>query len=128
MASRDYTRHTVSTVPPAIVKLGDEYYNPATNTLYKAIDYNGTTVQWEAMPLSVNGVDYAIAGNLSVTAGTNSNNTATGALTITGGGGVGVAGNVYVGSRVGFVWTNNNVSSAYTIFNNTAVSIDTVFG
>ena len=128
MASRDYTRHTVSSTAPAIARVGDEYYNPTTNTLYKAIDYNGTTVQWEATPLSINGVDYAIAGNLVVAAGTDSKSTATGALTITNGGGVGVAGNVYVGSRVGYVWTNNNVSSAYTIFNNTAVSIDTVFG
>ena len=59
MASRDYTRHTVSSTAPAIARAGDEYYNPTTNTLYKAIDYNGTTVQWEATPLSINGVDYA---------------------------------------------------------------------
>ena len=64
MASRDYTRHTVSSTAPAIARVGDEYYNPTTNTLYKSVAYNGTTVQWEAIPMSPNGVDHTISGNL----------------------------------------------------------------
>jgi hypothetical protein len=40
---------------------------------------------------------------------------------------VDAAGNVYVGSRVGWVYPNN-VSSVYQIFNNATSSLDTVFG
>jgi len=112
--------------------VGDEYYNPVNNTLYKAVAFNGTTVQWESVLVSPNGVDYAfagnstIAGNTNITSTTPTTNTITGALVVSGGHAVG--GNLYVGSRIGYVWTGNNVSSAYTIFNNTAVSIDTIFG
>ena len=67
MASRDYTRHTVSSTAPAIARAGDEYYNPTTNTLYKSVAYNGTTVQWEAIPVSTTGPDYTISGNVTTT-------------------------------------------------------------
>jgi hypothetical protein len=52
----------------------------------------------------------------------------TGALRVSGLGGIGVGGNVYVGQRVGFVWGANNVSSVYQVFNNSTNSLDTVFG
>ena len=62
------------------------------------------------------------------TTGTNSTSNVTGALQVTGGGGVGVSASIYVGNRVGYVWAGNSVSSAYTVFNSTTGSIDTVFG
>jgi hypothetical protein len=52
----------------------------------------------------------------------------TGALRVSGLGGIGVGGNLYVGQRVGFVWGANNVSSVYQVFNNSTNSLDTVFG
>jgi hypothetical protein len=61
-----------------------------------------------------------------ISAATVSSSNVTGALVVNGG--VGIGSNVYVGNRVGFVWAANNVSSAYTVFNNTLNSIDTVFG
>ena len=79
-----------------------------------------------------NGVAYSsgssFSSNILAISGTVSTSNVTGALVITGGGGIGVAGNVYVGNRHGYVWAANNVSSAYTVFNNTVNSIDTVFG
>jgi hypothetical protein len=68
------------------------------------------------------------SGNVLATAGTATTSNVTGALVVTGSGGVGVGGNIYVGNRIGYVWAANNVSSAYTVFNNTVNSIDTVFG
>ena len=67
-----------------------------------------------------------VSGTTQVTSSTASTSNVTGALQVTGG--VGVGGNIYVGNRHGYVWGANNVSSAYTVFNNTVNSIDTVFG
>ena len=43
-----------------------------------------------------------------------------------------LAGNITTGNittnRVGYVWTANNVSSVYQVFNNSTNSLDTVFG
>ena len=68
------------------------------------------------------------SGNVVATAGTVSSSNVTGAVVISGAGGLGVGGNVYVGNRMGYVWAANSVSSAYTYFNSTTKSIDTVFG
>jgi hypothetical protein len=68
------------------------------------------------------------SGNVVATAGTVSSSNVTGAVVVSGAGGLGVGGNVYVGNRMGFVWGANSVSSAYTYFNSTTNSIDTVFG
>ena len=47
MSSRDYLKHTVSTTqPPRHGNLGDEWYNPTTNKLYKLAATSGTAVQW----------------------------------------------------------------------------------
>ena len=44
MSSRDYTKHLVSSTSPTNTKVGDEYYDPVTNKLYKKLAVNGTTV------------------------------------------------------------------------------------
>jgi hypothetical protein len=43
-------------------------------------------------------------------------------------GGVGIVGNVYGTSRIGFTWVANSSSAAYTVFNPGINSIDTYFG
>jgi hypothetical protein len=48
MASRDYLKHVVSTSEAVGSGLGDEYYNPSTNQLFKRLAVNGTSVQWVA--------------------------------------------------------------------------------
>jgi hypothetical protein len=68
------------------------------------------------------------SGNIVGASGTNSASNVTGAVVVSGAGGVGVGGNIYVGNRMGYVWAANSVSSAYTVFNSTANSIDTIFG
>ncbi len=47
MAIRDYTKHLVSTSAPTASNLGDEWFNPTTNRLYKQVATNGTTVEWK---------------------------------------------------------------------------------
>ena len=46
MASRDFLKHTVSPSEPTASSLGDEWYNPTTNRLYKRVVTNGTLAQW----------------------------------------------------------------------------------
>jgi hypothetical protein len=48
MASRDYTKHFVSKSAPPSSTLGDEWFNPSTNTLYKRVATNGTVATWLA--------------------------------------------------------------------------------
>ena len=58
-------------------------------------------------------------------------NTALTATALTGNaiaaGGVGIVGNVYGTSRIGFTWVSNSSSAAYTVFNSATNSIDTYF-
>ena len=42
--------HIVSTSQPVSGALGDEWYNPSTNKLYKLVAVNGTNVQWLLNP------------------------------------------------------------------------------
>jgi hypothetical protein len=72
-------------------------------------------------------VGSANAGKVAIAFNTASTTSTTGALTVVGG--VGVTGNVYVGtgSKVGFV-NASNVSVVYQIYNTVANSLDTVFG
>ena len=69
---------------------------------------------------------------LITTSTTASNSTTTGALLVSGGAGVGanvyVGGNIYTQQRTGYTYNGNNTSVAYTYYNATTNSIDTVFG
>jgi hypothetical protein len=56
MSSRDYTKHLVSNTSPTNAKVGDEYYDPITNKLYKKLAVNGTTVRdTEVLTVSTTG-------------------------------------------------------------------------
>jgi hypothetical protein len=46
LASRSYNNHTVSATQPPAPQVGDEWYNPTTNKLYKWVATSGTTSQW----------------------------------------------------------------------------------
>jgi hypothetical protein len=50
MASRDFLRHIVSTTEPTASTLGDEWFNPSTNRLYKRVVNSGTNVVWREVP------------------------------------------------------------------------------
>lgn len=43
MATRDYGIHQVTSTAISSGKVGDEYYNPTTNKLYKYVAHNGTS-------------------------------------------------------------------------------------
>ena len=81
--------------------------------------YSGSNIA-----VTVGGTANTILFTNSITSTSN----VTGALRVSGLGGIGVGGNLYVGQRVGFVWGANNVSSVYQVFNNSTNSLDTVFG
>jgi hypothetical protein len=69
--------------------------------------------------------NYVNLSAANITSTTTSTSNITGALIVSGG--AGVAGNVYVGGRVG--WANTtNVSVVYQYYNSAANSLDTVFG
>ena len=56
MSSRDYLKHTVSaTQPPTHGNLGDEWYNPTTNKLYKLVANSGVRVQWSEVGAGAGG-------------------------------------------------------------------------
>ena len=101
---------TTANISTSIVPTANATINSGAPTAYWGTTWSGNIV----------------SNTQLISAATASTSNVTGALVVNGGAGIG--GNVYVGNRVGYVWQNNNVSSAYTIFNNTAVSIDTVFG
>jgi hypothetical protein len=47
MSSRNFLKHTVSTSqPPTSGTLGDEWFNPTTNKLFKLVANSGVTVKW----------------------------------------------------------------------------------
>ncbi len=53
MASRDFLKHTVSTTEPTDSTLGDEWYNPTTNKIFKRLAVNGTTVAFREIPAAL---------------------------------------------------------------------------
>jgi hypothetical protein len=71
-------------------------------------------------------------GNIVAASGTTTNSTTTGAIVVTGG--IGVSANVYTGGniytqqRTGYTYSGNSTSVAYTYYNSTTNSLDTVFG
>jgi len=42
-------KHTITEVAPDVASIGDEYYKPSTNELFKRIGVDGKTVQWVKM-------------------------------------------------------------------------------
>ena len=87
MASRDFLKHVVSTSEPVGSALGDEYYNPSSNKLYKQLAVNGTSVQWveqqQSIGFQASGITSATAPRfVNFPGATMSFNTATGVLDI----------------------------------------------
>ena len=64
MSSRQSIQQIVSATPPPQVSLGDEWYNPTTNKLYKSLFYNGA-VQWSEIPIlgTVSTSSFTVTGN-----------------------------------------------------------------
>lgn len=102
MATRDFIKHVVSTVEPAGLTVGDEYYNPSNNLLYKRVATNGTTPTY--IPLNNNSISVDAQGRVRITTNISSTSTTTGTLIVTGG--TGVSENLYVGGVVG-IGTNS---------------------
>jgi hypothetical protein len=46
MASRDFLKHLVSISEPTASTVGDEWFDPTTNRLYKRVVVGGTNVAW----------------------------------------------------------------------------------
>lgn len=87
MASRNYLKHTVSDTQPSDAALGDEWYQPASNILYKCVATNGTSVIFVPVATAPN-------NNLSVTGS--------------------IQGTQVIASN-GLVVNNMNISANYTI-------------
>jgi len=65
MSSRDYIRHLVSAnTAPNGARVGDEYFDPVANKLYKVLAVNGTTVTSTEILIAVGGNTYT--GNLII--------------------------------------------------------------
>lgn len=68
MATRDYLKHTVSSSEPTGSTLGDEWYNPTTNKIYKRLAVNGTRVEFREIPaaLTVQSSGVVVAAGASI--------------------------------------------------------------
>jgi hypothetical protein len=72
MSSRNYLKHSVSTTqPPTSGNLGDEWYNPTTNKLYKLVANSGVTVQWAEVGAGATSSSGGASTTTAVTEGTN---------------------------------------------------------
>jgi hypothetical protein len=85
MSSRDYIKHVVSANPPTALTVGDEWFNPTTNLLYKRVANNGTVVGWDEVlrntPATTTGTGLVV---LSDSPTINTSLTVTGVLNLTG--------------------------------------------
>ena len=81
MTTRQNVVHTVSTTQPPSAGIGDEWYNPTTNILYKNISYSATSPQWVEMFSTTPTSSSATFGNVTVN----------GALTVGSGGSLNVS-------------------------------------
>ncbi len=54
MASRQWIQHTVSNAAPTSGRLGDEFFDPGSNTLTKRVAINGSTVTDAQIPIFIN--------------------------------------------------------------------------
>ena len=61
MSTKNYLTHKVTDTPPTFSDVGDEYYSPRTNILYKKVVYNGTNVAWSQI------VSTGTDGNITLT-------------------------------------------------------------
>jgi hypothetical protein len=127
MSSRDYTKVLVSNTSPAGARVGDEYFDPGSNRLYKNVPLNGTNVTdiellTNGPALAATTVNISKVNIVSTTTTTSSNN---GSLVVSGG--AGITDSLYVGNRIGFSNTSN-ISVAYQVYNPATQTIDTVFG
>ena len=86
----------------------------------------GEAVKFVTSPSIVGVVSGNINGNVGITANALTATALTGNAIAAGG--VGIVGNVYGTSRIGFTWVSNSSSAAYTVFNSAVNSIDTYFG
>ena len=68
MSSRNYTKHIVANTAPTDLQIGDEYYDPVSNRLYKRVAYDGTTVQ---------NIEITTGGTIVPTSGPSSSNSST---------------------------------------------------
>ena len=50
MSTKSFNKHTVSSTQPPNGNVGDEWYDPDDNSLYKLFAINGTTVTWTKIP------------------------------------------------------------------------------
>jgi hypothetical protein len=56
MSTRDYQKHTVSPKQPPAGNLGDEWYDPVNNYLYKLFFSEGKIPVWTRIPSSTTGI------------------------------------------------------------------------
>jgi hypothetical protein len=127
MSSRDYIKHVVSNTPVNSPRVGDEYFDPVGNRLYKTVPIGGTVVTNTEM--LINGPGLANVniniGRVNVSSYQASSFTSnSGALVVNGG--VGVGDSLYVAGRIGFA-ASNSASAAYQVYNPMG-SIDVTFG
>ena len=81
MTTRQNIVHTVSTTQPVSGSIGDEWFDPTTNKLYKNISVNATSPQWVEFFSTLTTTSPANFGNLTVN----------GALTVGAGGSLNVS-------------------------------------
>jgi hypothetical protein len=53
VATRNFLKHTVSSSEPTGSSLGDEWYNPTTNKIFKRLVVNGTNVEFREIPAAL---------------------------------------------------------------------------
>ena len=110
---------------------GKLYYKTSGNTIdsYPSLSATATLTNKTLTSPTINGgaLSGTFTGAPTLSDTTASTSSTTGSLKL--GGGLGVAGNIYVGSgsKVGFV-NASNVSTVYQVYNAATNSLDTVFG
>lgn len=113
MASRKSNQLTISTSTPTSAGVGDEWFNPTTNSLQKLLVVNNQ-VSWQNIVLAISNNITTTTSQLYIAnaALSPSFTTNTGALVVEGG--VGIGGNLNVGG------TGTTIASITTITNTTA--------
>ena len=99
--------HIVSTTQPPSGALGDEWFNPTTNKLYKLVVFAGTSVQWvDYSPVLLNaGNNIIISANNTITAN------------VSGGGVAGAAVNAESTFTAKQIFQGNTAGLALKVFN-----------